>query len=678
MLRKIFIALTVLSFCLALVITLQNDRFSRENRQVEITVDHHEIQTIIRQTNADEAAYLRRLRELGVTSIALREDDLTWLEEESGTLRSLSGRELIWQLQLAKPAGGSLSPDGAWALEDLNAQSNYFLVFDETLAERIRDNMALKLGREVPVFPAGDGYILPVDFFLDQSFPVGIDTAAARRYREQGFSLVARPDNRLLPTAEAVETVLRRSLELDGVSTVVFDGPAVTGFPNHLEQTSATLKQAGFPVGIIKYITPQAGMKPLMDRLNYSSVLVHSNYYKVPPVLISGTVTEDNIRLLYIRFDMDRDNLAGEAERVLVPVTRSLQQRGYTFGPAAPIATVTIQPLMLLIVAIGGIVAPGLLLLSLLFPVGNRVLLILFCLGCLGLAGAVLLFHPHSLSRLTSLMAAALFPALAVVSQLLNRDAPLWRNRERGMDDSPSQPARLVAGAFFRATIISVAGGVITAALASQPYFLSGTAEYMGVKLAYTLPLIVIFIQALTVIGLGGRFWQAGPLLQLARRAWSERLQLRHLVFMVLGAVMLYLYITRSGHTEDMTIWAGEVKLRYFFMETLVVRPRFKELLVGHPLTVVALCLIAFPYVSRYRLLTLFALVAGAAGQISIVNSFSHWTTPLSVSLLRTANGLWIGLGLGVLAAVLVCTVINKLEGHEKRHSVVSSQELGP
>ncbi len=41
-------------------------------------------------------------------------------------------------------------------------------------------------------------------------------------------------------------------------------------------------------------------------------------------------------------------------------------------------------------------------------------------------------------------------------------------------------------------------------------------------------------------------------------------------------------------------------------------------------------------------------IIIGLVGQVSIINSFCHIHTPVMVSVIRTANGLWIGILLGM------------------------------
>jgi NhaP-type Na+/H+ or K+/H+ antiporter len=44
-------------------------------------------------------------------------------------------------------------------------------------------------------------------------------------------------------------------------------------------------------------------------------------------------------------------------------------------------------------------------------------------------------------------------------------------------------------------------------------------------------------------------------------------------------------------------------------------------------------------------------LVMVALGMGSILNTFAHYHTPLSISFFRVLNGIWIGVALGLLGA---------------------------
>ncbi len=86
----------------------------------------------------------------------------------------------------------------------------------------------------------------------------------------------------------------------------------------------------------------------------------------------------------------------------------------------------------------------------------------------------------------------------------------------------------------------------------------------------------------------------------------------------------------------------------------LLVRPRFKEFLVGQPALWLGLQLRRRLFNPRAQPWALGLQLIGLLAPVSIVNSFAHLHTPLGVTLLRTLHGVWLGLLLGLLGQTLL------------------------
>lgn len=193
------------------------------------------------------------------------------------------------------------------------------------------------------------------------------------------------------------------------------------------------------------------------------------------------------------------------------------------------------------------------------------------------------------------------------------------------------------AGVFLLMSGISVLTGIAIHALGSTPLAVEGIERFRGVKLQLLLPAL------------------AAPLLLSSLSSWKtildRPLRVKHALLFAIVAVAGWIYVSRSGNTPAIPVTGWELDLRDWLDRTLAARPRFKEIFFGHPLLLLGLFLLrrgrdnAWPRVF---------LVAGILGQVSIINSFTHFHTGLDVALLRSLHGLWIGGLLGLLACATV------------------------
>jgi hypothetical protein len=201
---------------------------------------------------------------------------------------------------------------------------------------------------------------------------------------------------------------------------------------------------------------------------------------------------------------------------------------------------------------------------------------------------------------------------------------------------------------------VSLAGGLMVAAMMGDIRYLLEFEFFRGVKLAALVPPAFAALALVWVhVGPGrGTAW-VGDLKRLADRLQNllrSRMTVIHLVGLAVVTAVGLLYLGRTGHEAGIPVADWEIRLRSLLEQTLYARPRIKEFLLGHPAIMLGSWAAA-----RGRLSLLGpAAVLGAVGQASLVNSFQHLRTPFIHSLLRTSNGLALGaLGGLVLLAVL-------------------------
>lgn len=208
--------------------------------------------------------------------------------------------------------------------------------------------------------------------------------------------------------------------------------------------------------------------------------------------------------------------------------------------------------------------------------------------------------------------------AALLISIVVPLVALYWAMRSRW-------PAAVV---FVAICAFSVLAGVVIHGLGSTPSSVLGLAQMRGVKLQLLLPLLL------------GAALLLSP--EQAKRLMDVNLKVKHLLFAgVFVGLLGGVYLMRSGNFPVLPVSDGERYFRDWLDSVLVARPRFKEFLVGHPLLLIGLALKKkngeFETVARG------CLLAGLIGQISIMNTFTHFHSPLQVGLIRTLNGFWVG-----------------------------------
>lgn len=123
-----------------------------------------------------------------------------------------------------------------------------------------------------------------------------------------------------------------------------------------------------------------------------------------------------------------------------------------------------------------------------------------------------------------------------------------------------------------------------------------------------------------------------------------RRPALGELLLLLCGAGALLLVLLRSDNLPLIPVPGMEESVRGALEGALQARPRFKEFLLGHPLL-----LLWGAQGGRLRDYGIVVLSLGMIGQVSIINTFAHLHAPLLLSLLRTANGLALGLVAGLI-----------------------------
>ncbi len=379
----------------------------------------------------------------------------------------------------------------------------------------------------------------------------------------------------------------------EGADAVVFAGLEALGHPYRLAEAKALV---GKPVGLI-----EGTLQPGLQAFREAGILrLFSLRYEwqltLPPKEAADkyvlAARERGHQLLYLRPYPYPEDTGVFLERI----QEGLKASGIPLGKPAPR---DFAPSPLRYAAWAG-VAAGLGLLALGLPVYGPYVTLLLLLLALGYAG----------SQAGALLAALVFPVLG----FLGPRNGLWM--------------------WLRTLGYALAGAVFLSALGSSPATVLGLQAFKGVSLTLLVPPLLVAYSFLE------KDFRA-----VLTRLFLHPVRLGEVALAGLALLLLALALLRRGN-EAPLVPEMELRLRSL-LQDLMVRPRFKEVF-GHALFPVALFL-PWPRWVQNGLLFLAAL-----GVASILNTFSHFHTPLPISFFRVVNGALAGLLLGLLGVILV------------------------
>ncbi|WP_407540558.1 DUF5693 family protein [Deinococcus radiomollis] len=441
----------------------------------------------------------------------------------------------------------------------------------------------------------------------DPSFlPAGPNNGLINTLKAQGYVVVYRPYDS--PAVKAPGT------DWPDVPFLAFNDTEVIGArdPQLLEQIKGRL---GKRVPAIIEFNPQKGLDELiMGQPGIRLFSINAAWQDLlTPADVSSkfvlAARERSHKLLYTR----PFSTIGETETFLSSVQTGLDKWGIKIGTPVPAAY---QPSTLLrwLCVLGPLAA--IVLIGLSYPL-VRLGLIMAGLGllvALGLNGG----QPFPGF---ALVAAISFPALGLV---------LRRNDKRD---------------WFVATGFSLVGVLFVSALGANRDSMLGLDPFKGVGLTLLFPLLLVALS----------FLPRQDIRKTAYQIYSTPLKLGDILVMLLVAGVVALVYLRRGNATGAGVSDAEAKVREALQDS-IIRPRFKEV-AGHPLLLLGLARILPGYV------TLLLLLGGVVGQASMLNTFSHFHTPLVISFERVLIGLGVGLLFGYVLVYLVTLVLRLWQG---------------
>lgn len=619
-----------LAVAMSVVVGCYRYRSEEANHTVQIAVDYGQVSLLARYLGMPRAELLRTLREAGVGAVLVKEPLVSDLDGEL-----LWGIYPVWIRLGGELAASAYLPREV--LPQIRPDCTY-LVFDDP---RVAEQVAIQLNRKLPeaqsrVLAAGTLFLVEAPWSKSQlaSLRVGIGFAGFPWEELDKVGLKAIPQIR--PWSATDASSVRAAVEdflpyKDRLSVIAFDDDRVPGYPYFLPDLARAIRELGAPVGIIEF-TPQKGLPSLVKLTGKQAVRVHSIRPEEARTLSPSravarlvlAASERNIRVLVVRFAPFGEALAKPSGYLasvldyLGELRQGLAVQGLVLGDPRPFAPFPLPRAVFAVIGLGAWAAAVLLMREL--GIKGRPLR---ALSVVGMVGYLLLLRTDFLlaRQAAAAVAAVAFPTLGVLVHRSAEPCPLPR-----------------ALAQFAATLgASLAGAALVVGLLGEVGFMLAVDQFLGTKLAHLAPPVLVALA----------LWAVPQGREGLKRSLSAPVTWVCLLGLAAAALAGYVYLVRTGNEGTALVASWERTFRQLLDELLLVRPRTKEFLLGHPLL-----LLGYRLGARRWYLLLW--IVGSIGQASVVNTFAHVHTPLAVCLLRAANGAWLGIGLGLFLFYLV------------------------
>ncbi|MEA2552333.1 MAG: hypothetical protein QOJ65_509 [Fimbriimonadaceae bacterium] len=492
-------------------------------------------------------------------------------------------------------------------------------VIDPAAVERVNKGLKLRM-------PAGDPTKAPV--WLVRSVSVGLDPDEAAQVRSKNLEIVARCSNVTGATATYVRGTLSWAGEL-GAKVFLPMGDQVIGRRDELKTTVETLKALG-----MMYATPEftkiSGDDTIVKSAPENVVRLHTaqnaelDKMSVDDVVerYSKAARERNMRMLLIRpMSLAGGQPVQDFAGLVGSIRAEIEHEGLAMGPPQPFKDAGLPKWLPVLIALFAVPVA--------FWIGTVLLpwkwggvlcgLLMLVLA----AGSV----TKTGSQLAALAASMAFPTAALISLDMRK-------------------LRHPIIEFVITTLLSLVGGLaIAGMLNGLPYYVRAE-TFPGVKVSVFIPLVI------TGLYYFSRLTRAREQIQ-SPITWSAAA----LGLITVGA--LAFMIARTGNDAAAGVSGTELQLRSILDRILLVRPRTKEFLIGHPALIIGIGLLGYIKRNPERIRSLgtwatLALTLGAIGQTSVVNTMCHLHTPVVLSLARIAEGIIIGSIIGLVLWLIV------------------------
>jgi hypothetical protein len=676
--KKIFCLCVALGLICSLILNYQRMQVEDANKQIETVMESEAMYRIAQEDGVPVQDVYKAFRDIGVTTMSVSDESLLQMSAR-GRIVMYTGEQLLHQY---RASGLTAAWQAVVDSPDFSVNALYLTdgrsprALDETveaLKMRFGEQRLHQLSTQPRIYSIDavtetNNNPFSTDMLAMQQMPLTILTERIEEIKNAGFYVCVRPVDYVewpyegSPSAEEIVRAFFNHIDKSGaeISLLIPAGKTMLGYPDVEPVVAEEMRKRNITLGMVENdiqlqfvkMKGLTDMAPLMDYQVARTYVITVDEQRKMSIYDAFrrwplSDSERNIRVHLIRtFLTPREGktLLKTNLDYVQKINDFVASKGYTSGRADIYKVYWPSRLYYVPMAFSLAAAWCLYVLQLGFLKEKYYGRAVAVLGIL-IAGALCLTGSHSLvfRQAAALGAAVIFPVLAVQWMM-----GVWENGKRG-GSMPALLGRTVVYLFL-AMLFSLVGASFLGAVLSDTRFLLELDIYRGVKLTFMLPALLVLLHCIVHNGL----WHPGEgpmvVVRRIRSFMNHPLTFNVLAILAVAAVVLWVFIGRSGHTAGVPVPAIETKMRYFLEEAMYARPREKEFLIGHP----AFFLAAWAYWRKLPVwfCELF-VVAATIGQGSLVQTFAHMRTPIFMSYVRALDGYALGIVGGIIAVLI-------------------------
>jgi len=639
--NKILNLILIILLTLAIITgaILGSNRFSAEqnNNALEIVISYKDLLSFANQNEVSLESVLHKFKENGLTSIALSEETLESAANK-GELIYASG----YQIKQTPLLLENITFADLLSKEEIKLSKSYLLINNDKTFARIKKELISLLGKNKV---RSKETALEIDLPMKdlKTLGIGINPSTYKYLQGKGFKVIPRLTNNNLLNQNNIKEKISSLTHKRKIPAIIFEEKEVIGYPDYIKDTAKALRYHEIKYGKLE-VLKQEGDIALASFMGDGVIRTHSiekkQLRKLTPEKavnrFTRAVKERNVRLIYFNpfpktsLESNLDYLksiknALEKEPfIITQQTENPPRLRFNFLATLILGLGVTTGIILLINSVFTLPASSsylILLLSIIFTVFFRYL------------GWDIWCH-----KTYALLAAITFPTYAVTSELL-KDLS-----QKGNQFIKAFPV------YINIILNTLLGIILIVGLLSDSRFMLGASLFIGTKLALVVPLF------LTAAILAYK-QQDQPFWQSLKSFFGISLKVWQIVLAGVAFLVLVILLLRSGNF-GLPVPAFEKTIRSSLSQMLMVRPRFKEFIIGYPILLLA----CFYFVKGYKKWLWLLASIGTIALTSLTNTFCHIHSPLLISTIRSVNGLLIGTLFGLIAYLIFFRLIEKLE----------------